>query len=236
MANGLGSNSSTPEDVSPSCRRWVSALWFHAIGGKCWWHSEAKIIDFASLSLAAWPMPGDPRESLVVFLSSISAATLISSCKTSAEFTTLWNEQTACNPVTQAAAQLLGSWEKTCGTNPTVTKRTLCYLTVCGSHLIFSLFKMSRTSQRRSQLVAHWFCWFYYVAHVASTVFWKLKRKKRKPTADKLQENIETLSFWGKRKGRIKSLACKLTANTEILPPLHCNMVILLFQTKRKTK
>lgn len=41
-----------------------------------------------------------------------------------------------CNPFTQAAAQLLGSWEKTCGTNPTVTRRTLGYLTICGSHLI----------------------------------------------------------------------------------------------------
>lgn len=123
-------------------------------------HCEAKIIDFASLSLAAWPMPEDLWETLVVFLPSISAATLISSCKTSAEFTTLWNEKKACNPVTQAAARLLGSWEKTCGTNPTVTKKTLCYLTVCGSHLIYSLFKMSllSISQRGSQIVAYWCC------------------------------------------------------------------------------
>lgn len=145
---------------SPPRSRLGIALWINAIRRRRQWHGEAKIIDFASLSLAAWPMPGDFLETLVVFLPSISAATLISSCKTSAEFTTLWNEKKACNPVTQAAARLLGSWEKTCSTNPTVTKRTLCYLTVCGSHLIYSLFKLLlfRISQRGSQSGAHWFC------------------------------------------------------------------------------
>lgn len=140
----------------PLHRRLVIALWFHAIGRKHHWHAEAKIIDFASLWIAAWSRPGDFLETLVVFLPSVSAATLISSCKTSAEFTTLWNEKKACNPVTQAAARLLGSWEKTCGANPTVTKRKPCYLTVCGSHSIYSLFKMLRISQRGSQFVLHW--------------------------------------------------------------------------------
>lgn len=163
----------------PGRRFMATALWFHAIGRKRQWHCEAKIIDFASLSLAAWPMPGDFRETLVVFLLSISAATLISSCKTSAEFTTLWNEKKACNPVTQAAARLLGSWEKTCGTNPTVTKRTLCYLTVCGSHLIYSLFKMLCISQRRSQFVAHWFLLVLLHCLYSQYGFVKIKKKNR---------------------------------------------------------
>lgn len=158
------------------------ALWIHAIRRRRQWHGKAKIIDFASLSLAAWPMPGDFQETLVVFLLSISAATLISSCKTSAEFTTLWNEQRACNPVTHAAARLPGSWEKTCSTNPTVTKRTLCYLTVCGSHLIYSLFKMVLLSilQRGSQSVAHWCCKLCSSAYVASVVMEKSKRQYKK--------------------------------------------------------
>lgn len=144
---------------SPLCL-WLGILWIQVLFGRRQSHSIAKIIDFASLSLAVLLMPGDFQETLVIFLCSISAATLISSCKTSAEFTTLWNEKKACNPVTQAAAQLLGSWEKTCSTNPTVTKRTPCYLTVCGSRLIYSLFNMLllRVSKRRSQSVSHWFC------------------------------------------------------------------------------
>ena len=154
----LSSSSSSSSSSSPLLLG--IALWIHATRRRRRWHGEAKIIDFASLSLAAWPIPGDFWETLVVFLPSISAATLISSCKTSAEFTTLWNEKKACNPVTQAVARLLGSWEKTCGTNPTVTRRTLCYLTVCGSHLIYSLFKMLLLSilQRGSHIVAYWFC------------------------------------------------------------------------------
>lgn len=50
---------------------------------------QRSIIDFASLSLVARLLPQDFRESLVVVLLSFSAATLISSCKTSSEFTTL---------------------------------------------------------------------------------------------------------------------------------------------------
>jgi len=111
-------------------------------GQRCQWHSKAKIIDFASLSAASLMLEDFQETLFLVFLPPISAATLISSCKTSAEFTTLWNTKKACNPVTRAAARLLRSWEKTCSTNPTVTTRALCYLTVCGSHLIYSLFEM----------------------------------------------------------------------------------------------
>ena len=158
---GLVSYFSSPDDAPPPRPRFGDCSPnSRPLEGDAGDMGEAKIIDFASLSLAARPMPGDFQGTLVVFLPSTSAATLISSCKTSAEFTTLWNEKKACNPVTQAAGPLLGSWEKTCGTNPTVTKRTLCYLTVCGSHLIYSLFQMLplSVSQRGSQIVADWFC------------------------------------------------------------------------------
>lgn len=98
-----------------------------------------------SLLQTARPMLGDEKKkekTHIVFPSFISAATLILSCKTSAEFTTLWNQKGPVIQLLMPQPDSSGPERKTCSANPTVTERMVCYLTVCGNHLNYSLFKI----------------------------------------------------------------------------------------------
>lgn len=124
------------------------------------WHAEAKIIDFASLISCLADARKTFKKLLLFFSRPFQLPLWFHHARPLLSSQPFEMRKRPVIQLLKLQSRLLGSWEKTCSTNPTVTKRTLCYLTVCGSHLIYSLFKMLLLSilQRGSQSVAHPFC------------------------------------------------------------------------------